>query len=99
MVVEAEEQLLCSSRGFMIKSWRMEVEDERGRRAGVFVFFSFHGRVESLPQILPRTVAKLGGDLGGFGGVFFLQFEVGLGLVGLGVILWSFLVILPPILP
>jgi hypothetical protein len=28
-----------------------------------------------------------------------LQFEVGLGLGRIGVILWSFLVILPPILP
>jgi hypothetical protein len=29
-VVEAEEQLLCGGRGFMLRSWRMEVEDGWG---------------------------------------------------------------------
>ncbi len=46
---------------------------------------------------------KNGGYVFGFLGVIFAMLEVGLGLVGLGVglgvILWSFLVILPPILP
>jgi hypothetical protein len=27
VVVEAEEQLLCGGRGFMVRSWRLEVED------------------------------------------------------------------------
>ncbi len=39
-----------------------------------------------------RIVAKIGDNFWDFGGVF-------LGLVGLGVILWSFWVILPPIIP
>jgi hypothetical protein len=46
---------------------------------------------------------KNGGYFFGFLGVIFATIEVGLGLVGLGVglrvILWSFLAILPPILP
>jgi hypothetical protein len=34
VVVEAEEQLLGSGGGFIVRSWRMEVEDGRGGRAG-----------------------------------------------------------------
>ncbi len=43
MVVEADDQLLYGSRGFMIRSWRMEVED---RQVGMFVF-TFLGGVET----------------------------------------------------
>jgi hypothetical protein len=43
VVVEAEEQLLRGSRGFMVRSWRLEIEDRWGWRARLFIFFSFLG--------------------------------------------------------
>ena len=44
MVVEAEEQLLYSGGGFVVRSWRLE---RGGRAGGVFIIFSFLGGVES----------------------------------------------------
>ncbi len=64
--------------------------------------FSFLGGDESYLQSYPLFLPKMGGNFCDFGGVIFATFEVRFGLVGLGVglgvILWSFLVILPPIL-
>ncbi len=56
MVVEAEEQLLCGGGGFMVRSWRLEIEDGRNRAGGpggVFIIFAFLGGVESYLQSYP----------------------------------------------
>jgi hypothetical protein len=51
VAVEAEEQLLCGGGGFMVRSWRLEVEDRQGRAGGpggVFIiFFSWRGRIRT----------------------------------------------------
>ncbi len=70
VVVEAEEQLLCGGGGFMVRSWRLEW----GRRAGgVFIIFSFLGRVESCHNP-PRHNLASGHFLGRIG----VEFEAGL---------------------
>ena len=53
VVVEAKERLLCSSRDFMVRSWRLEVEDRWGWRARLFIIFSFLGGVEFYLQSYP----------------------------------------------
>jgi hypothetical protein len=57
MVVEAEERLLCGGGGFMVWSWRPEVEDGQDGvdRLGrmVFIICSFLGGVESYFQSYP----------------------------------------------
>ncbi len=56
MVVEAEERLLCGGGGFMVRLWRLEVEDRwggAGRLGRVFIIFSFLGGVESYLQSYP----------------------------------------------
>ncbi len=93
-VVEAEERLLCRGKCFSIRSWRMEVEDGRGCS---FFLFLAGLNLTSNPTSMNHKINKAW--FLGFWGVFMLGFEEGMGFLGLGVFLWSFLVILPPILP
>jgi hypothetical protein len=73
-----------------------EVEDRLGSVGLGVNFFCWMNPTSILPfTILP----KMGGNFFDFWGRFLLRFKVGLEKVGLGVILQSFLVILPPILP
>ncbi len=80
-----------------------EVEDGWDGTGQCAHFFSFLGRVEYYLQSYPLQSFQKRGVIFGILGDVFATIEVGLGLVelgvGLGVILWSFLVILPPILP
>jgi hypothetical protein len=84
------------------------MEDGGRRRAGqrgAGCSFSFLFLAGMNPTFNPTLYnpTKNGGYFWDFRGSFFATIEVGLGLVGLGVglgvILWSFLVILPPLLP
>ncbi len=73
-----------------------EVEDRlggAGRGVQFFLDESYH------QSYLLQSCLKRGVFFWILGGGFCLQFEVGFEKVGLGAILWSFLVILPPILP
>ncbi len=75
--------------------WDKAMEDEGRRQVGRGMGVHFFPTFNPTSQI----VSKIRGNFWDFGGVFLLWFEVGLGLVGLKVILQSFLVILHPIIP
>jgi hypothetical protein len=70
---------------FAIRPWRMEEEDRRG--CSFLFYLALHSYLAN-PNINWALFL-------GFLEVFMLRFKVGLGLGRIGVILWSFLLILP----
>ncbi len=90
---------------FTIRPWRMEVEDGRGGPgpAGCsFLFLFLAGLNPTFNPTLYNTTKNRGYFLWFWGEIFVtIQGSTEIGRIGvrLGVILWSFSVILPPILP
>ncbi len=85
VVVEAEEQLLCGSRGFMVRSWRLEIEDRWGGQAGRGVhYYFFLVGVESYLQSYPLQSHHKEGVIFGFLDPIFatIQGRIGKGRIG-----------------